>query len=39
VTQAILPELIAAGIVDAGFSGEHALLRARDHRSRLQRAA
>jgi hypothetical protein len=28
VTQAVLPAFIAAGIVDAGFSREHALLRA-----------
>jgi hypothetical protein len=28
VTQAILPAFIVAGIVDAGFSREHALLRA-----------
>jgi hypothetical protein len=27
VTQAILPVFIVAGIVDAGFSREHALLR------------
>jgi len=28
VTKAILPAFIVAGIVDAGFSREHALLRA-----------
>jgi len=28
VTQAILPEFTVAGSVDAGFSREHALLRA-----------
>jgi hypothetical protein len=28
VTQAILPAFIVAGIVDAGFFREHALLRA-----------